>query len=225
MRKIAIIGALPSELEGIQTAQCSPEIIKLARYTFYKSKLNDREIITACCGIGKVNAALCTQILIDHFGVECIINTGIAGGMYEGIHVCDIVISEEVLAHDLDPHFLDDYPPYKASYPSDKALQFAVSAICEERNIPHYQGVIISGDAFISDEVTKQSLKEKYNPYAVDMETAAIGFTAWRNSIPFVSVRCISDLADDHGEESYESFEQRAANRVAEIVMKACEVL
>ena len=223
MKIIGIIGAMPSELKDIQNVQENPVITKIAGYEFHESIHGTNKIITVCCGIGKVNAAICTQILIDVFKVEQIINTGIAGGLKSGIKVLEIVISTSVLPHDLDSHFLADYPPYHAEFEADEALQNLACIVCDTMKIVHHQGRIVSGDAFITDSEVKANLIQKFNPYAVDMETAAVGQTAWRNQIPFVSVRCISDLADDDGAMSFDEFEVLAAKRVAEIVMKMCE--
>ena len=223
MKVIGIIGAMPSELKDIQSVQENPVITKLAGYEFHESIHGANKIITVCCGIGKVNSAVRTQILIDVFKAEQIINAGIAGGMKSDIKVLEIVISESVLPHDLDAHFLADYPPYHAQFEADETLQNLAKSVCQEMNIPFHFGKIISGDAFITDSEIKKNLIEKYQPYAVDMETASVGQTAWRNQIPFVSVRCISDLADDDGAMSFDEFEVLAAKRVAEIVMAMCE--
>ncbi len=223
MKIIGIIGAMPSELKDIQNVQEKPVVTKLAGYEFHESMHGANKIVTVCCGIGKVNAAVCTQIMIDVFKAEQIINTGIAGGMKAGIKVLEIVISSSVLPHDLDAHFLADYPPYHAEFEADEKLQALAKSVCDEMQIVSHSGKIVSGDAFITDSEIKKNLIEKYNPYAVDMETAAVGQTAWRNRIPFVSVRCISDLADDDGAMSFDEFEVLAAKRVAEIVMAMCE--
>ena len=223
MKTIGIIGAMPSELAGIQSAQTDPVREEAAGYTFVSSNHGGKRIVTACCGIGKVNAAVCAQIMIDRFGAEVIINTGIAGGMKAGIKVLEIVISTSVLPHDLDAHFLKDYPPYHGEFEADEKLQALAAAVCKEKGIVCHAGRIVSGDAFITDSAVKGALTEAYDPYAVDMETAAIGQCAWRNGVPFVSVRCISDLADDEGAMSFDEFEHLAADRVGEIVMAMCE--
>ncbi len=220
MKTYGIIGAMPSELKDIQSAQTDAVKHEIAGYTFCESMHNGSRIVTVCCGIGKVNAAVCTQILIDRFGVDAVINTGIAGGMHREIKVLEIVISTEVLPHDLDQHFLADYPPFCGIYPADKALQERAEAVCGEMGIRTWHGRIVSGDAFITDSAVKARLQEQFDPMAVDMETAAIGQAAWRNKVPFVSIRCISDLADDDGAMSFDEFEVQAARRVAEIVMK-----
>lgn len=223
MKIIGIIGAMPSELKDIQSAQVNTHKTEIAGYEFYESIHNKNKIITVCCGIGKVNAGICTQILIDKFQVEQIINTGIAGGMKPDIKILEIVISTSVLSHDLDTHFLNDYPPYHAEFEADSNLQKLAKSVCDEKQIITHAGKIISGDSFITDSVVKANLIKQYQPYAVDMETSAIGQCAWRNQIPFVSVRCISDLADDNGAMSFDEFEKIAVKRVAEIVLTMCE--
>lgn len=220
MKIIGIIGAMPSELKDIQSVQENPVRHEIAGYTFCESRHGENTIITACCGIGKVNAAVCTQIMIDRFRTDAIINTGIAGGMKAGIRVLEVVISTSVLPHDLDAHFLKDYPPYCAEFEADADLLALAKRVCGEKGIVTHAGRIVSGDAFITDSAVKATLSEVYDPYAVDMETAAIGQTAWRNKVPFVSVRCISDLADDDGAMSFDEFEVLAAGRVAEIVLE-----
>ncbi|MDE6657159.1 MAG: 5'-methylthioadenosine/adenosylhomocysteine nucleosidase [Oscillospiraceae bacterium] len=223
MKIIGIIGAMPSELKDIQSAQVDAIKTELAGYEFHESMHGNNKIISVCCGIGKVNSAICTQILIDKFQVDQIINTGIAGGMKADIKILEIVISTSVLSHDLDAHFLADYPPYHAEFEADSKLQALAKSICDKKQIITHAGKIISGDIFVTDSVIKAKLITKYNPYAVDMETSAIGQCAWRNQIPFVSIRCISDLADDDGAMSFDNFEKLATKRVAEIVLTMCE--
>lgn len=223
MNVIGIIGAMPSELADIRRTLGDAEIVKKSGFDFYINQLNGKKLINACCGIAKVNSALCTQVLIDNFAPECIINTGIAGGMNDDVKVCDIVISTEVLAHDLDQHFLTDYPPYCGIFKADERLIAKTEEICNKCNIKSFRGRIVSGEAFISSNEVKNAIQNKFNPYAVDMETSAIGHCCYLNDIPFVSVRCISDNADDDGAMSFEEFEKIAAKRVAEIVLKVAD--
>ena len=112
MNTIAIIGAMPSELADIRNILGKAEIQNISGFDFYINYRNGRKIVNVCCGIAKVNAAVCTQVMIDNFKPEAVINAGIAGGMNPDVKVCDIVVSSEVLPHDLDLHFLNDYPPY-----------------------------------------------------------------------------------------------------------------
>ncbi len=225
MKTISVIGAMPSELADIRRMLGDAEIKRISGFDFYINEYKGNKIINACCGIAKVNAALCTQVMIDNFSPDYIINAGVAGGMNSAVKVCDIVISTEVLPHDLDPHFLADYPPYCAVFKANEALMNTAEKVCGEFSVNSFRGRIVSGEQFISDSAVKAAIQEKFNPYAVDMESAAVGHACYLNDMPFVSVRCISDNADDEGAMSFDEFEKIAAKRVAEIVLKMTEIL
>lgn len=225
MNTIAIIGAMPSELKDIREILGESEIKHFSGFDFYINNINGKTVINACCGIAKVNAAVCTQVMIDNFHPDCVINTGIAGGMNRAVKVCDIVISTEVLPHDLDLHFLKDYPPYCGVFQADGVLMDTAEKVCGEFGIESFRGRIVSGDAFITSNVVKSAIQEKFDPYAVDMESAAVGHCCYLNKTPYVSVRCISDNADDEGTMSFDEFEKIAAKRVAEVVLRMAELL
>jgi adenosylhomocysteine nucleosidase len=225
MNTIAIIGAMPSELCDIRETLGEAEIRRISGYDFYINEFKGKKIINVCCGIAKVNAAVCTQVAIDNFRPDAVINTGIAGGMNRDVKVCDIVISSEVLPHDLDPHFLNDYPPYCGIFKSDENLIKKAAEVCGKFGVNCFNGRIVSGEAFISDDSVKADIIARFNPYAVDMESAAVGHCCYLNDMPYVSVRCISDNADDDGAMSFDKFEKIAAKRVAEIVLEMCTEL
>ncbi len=223
MKTIVIIGAMPSELADIRSTLGDAEIKRFSGFDFYINTYKNNTIVNSCCGIAKVNAALCTQAAIDNFHPDCVINTGIAGGMNSAVKVCDIVISTEVLPHDLDLHFLQDYPPYCGIFRSDEKLMDIAEKVCKESGINSFRGRIVSGEAFISSNDVKADIQKRFDPYAVDMESAAVGHCCFLNDMPYVSVRCISDNADDNGAISFDEFEKIAAKRVAEIVLKMTE--
>jgi len=225
MKTIFIIGAMPSELADIRATLGEAEIKKVSGFDFYINQYHDKTIINACCGIAKVNAAVCVQVAIDNFKPDYIINTGIAGGMNAAVKVCDIVISTEVLPHDLDLHFLNDYPPYCGIFKADKQLIEIAEDICAEQSVKSFRGRIVSGESFISSNEIKESIQKAFSPYAVDMESSAIGHCCFLNNTPFVSVRCISDNADDEGEMSFDEFEKIAAKRVADVVLGMADKL
>ena len=225
MKTIFIIGAMPSELADIRATLGEAEIKKVSGFDFYINQYHDKAIINACCGIAKVNAAVCVQVAIDNFKPDYIINTGIAGGMNAAVKVCDIVISTEVLPHDLDLHFLNDYPPYCGIFKADKQLIEIAEDICAEQSVKSFRGRIVSGESFISSNEIKESIQKAFSPYAVDMESSAIGHCCFLNNTPFVSVRCISDNADDEGEMSFDEFEKIAAKRVADVVLGMADKL
>ncbi len=225
MNTIGIIGAMPSELADIRNTLKDAEIKRISGFDFYINEVSGKKVINACCGIAKVNAALCAQVLIDNFRPDAVINAGIAGGMDSSIKVCDIVVSNEVLPHDLDLHFLKDYPPYCGIFKADERLIETAVNICTKQGVKSFVGRIVSGEAFITDTAVKNGIKEKFDPFAVDMESAAVGHCAYLNEVPFVSVRCISDNADDEGAMSFDEFEKIAAKRVADVVLEMVEVL
>ncbi len=220
MKTIGIIGAMPSELADIRKTLPEACVKKYAGYEFYINTYEGKLLVNACCGIAKVNAALCAQVMIDQFDVDAIINTGVAGGMDTKVKVCDIVVSDDVLPHDLELRFLENYPPYSKEFKSDKTLMDCAVGVCREFGIDSHVGRVVSGEAFISSSQVKAEICERLSPLAVDMESAAVGQCAYRNEIPYVSIRCISDNADDEGGMSFDEFEKIAAKRVAEVVLE-----
>ena len=225
MNTIGIIGAMPSELVDIRKKLKGEHIKKISGFEYYIDKIGNKTVINACSGISKVNAALCSQVLIDNFKPDAVINAGIAGGMNPDIKVCDMVIANEVIAHDLDLQFLTDYPPYCGIFKCNQKLMDSAVEICKKMNVQSFIGRIVSGESFISSNEVKKQIKDRLDPYAVDMESSAIGHCAHINDIPFVSVRCISDNADDEGAMSFDEFEKIAAKRVAEIVLEMVDIL
>lgn len=225
MKVIGIIGAMPSELADIRKTLAGAAVVRRSGFDFYINTFDGKLIVNACCGIAKVNASLCTQVMIDNFKVDAVINTGVAGGMNTAVKVCDIVVSNEVLPHDLELRFLDNYPPYNSIFKADQKLIDTVCEVCDGFGYAKHIGRIVSGEAFISSSEVKNEICGKFSPLAVDMESSAIGHCAFMNDVPFVSVRCISDNADDEGEMSFDEFEKIAAKRVAEIVLEVIRKL
>ncbi len=221
MKTIAVIGAMPSELADIREyfKDKDTEIISKCGYDFHINQIDDYKVVSVFCGVSKVNATICTQMLIDCFNAEAVINTGISGGMHDDVKVCDIVISSDTAPHDVNLEFLDKYLPHCSSFKADENLINKAVESCKKMDYKYHIGKIVSGEAFISDTKVKNDIKSRLNPYAVDMETAAIGHCAYVNKVPFISVRCISDNADDEGAMSFEEFEKIAAKRVADIVI------
>lgn len=225
MKTIAIIGAMPSEIADVRRMLRKPVIETAAGFELHIYEYQGNKIVTACSGIGKVNAAVCTQILIDRYNVDAIINAGIAGGMNPSVNVCDIVIAENTMYHDLLPRMLDNYPPHCSVFSTDAGLVRLAEEACVSEQIPCHKGRIVSGEQFVSDSALKAKIKEDFSPMAVDMESAGFGHCAFMNNVPYVSIRCISDNADEEGEISFEQFEKIAAERVANVIMSILENL
>ena len=168
-------------------------------------------------GIVKVNAGMCTQILADLFQVEAVINTGIAGSLNNDINIGDIVLSTDVLHHDMDAtgfgYPKGQIPQMKEfSFQADEGLRKIARDVCEEVNpeIQVFEGRIASGDQFVCDQDVKNRIVSEFSAYATEMEGAAIGQAAYLNEIPFLVIRAISDKADNSGHMDYPVFAKQA---------------
>ncbi len=225
MRKLGIIGAMAVEVETLRNSLQEMSAVQRAGITFYQGRLEGLPVVVAQCGVGKVNAAVCVQILCDCFEVTHIVNTGVAGSLCADLDIGDFVIGCDAMYHDFDCHNLNpDYPvgqvPGMAvhAYPADKTLvDYAYDAaqqVCEG----HARiGRVASGDQFICSKGIKQEIIENTQGLCTEMEGAAIAHAAWRNEVPFVVIRAISDKADDSAEMDYPTFENIAARRCAEV--------
>lgn len=224
--KWGILGALDAEVDLICSQMTVTAETPLFGTTYYEGTVHGQEIVVACCGVGKVNAAICAAAAMHQFGADCIINIGIAGAMEHGLHVLDIVISSEVGFHDQDAVMLKYYPKH-AFFPADAAL----ITLCEQacRTIPdmagrYRRGRIVSGDIFVQDAAVKASIAERYAPACVEMEGAAVGHAAFMYEKPYLVIRTMSDTADDDATETYDNFMQEAAHTSATIVLKMLEL-
>jgi adenosylhomocysteine nucleosidase len=235
MKKIGIIGAMELEVETLKSKMNVVKTTKKANMEFFEGTLNGVEVVIVRSGIGKVNAGICTQILADLFDVTHIINTGIAGSLDAQIDIGDIVVSTDVLQHDMDVRVfgypLGEIPQLGTlSFPADERMASLARSVCEKVNteVKVFSGRIVSGDQFICDKEVKDKLVENFHPLCTEMEGAAIAHAAYlnkvscviirANEIPFVILRAISDKADNSAEMDYPTFEKKAAEHCAKLV-------
>jgi adenosylhomocysteine nucleosidase len=181
--------------------------------------------------VGKVNAAMCAQILCSVFGVTHLVNTGIAGSLCADLDIGDLVVSEDAMYHDFDcVHFgyeMGKVPGMDVvAFPADEnMIRYALTA-AEEVNPGHVRtGRVASGDLFVAEKSAKNRIIEKTAAICTEMEGAAIAQTAYRNKVPFVILRAISDKADDSAQMDYPTFEAQAAHRCAEVAMNMAKQL
>ena len=217
MKVIGIIAAMDVELEAIKNIVQDEKKVVIAKHTFYEGSIGDKKIVFVDSGVGKVNAALITQAMIDHFKVDAVINTGIAGGLDPSLKHMSVVLGECLSYHDFDHDLMKRFYPYKDSFSGDERLLSLMEDVFSERDLR--RGNIITGDQFISSKEKQLQLREDFQGTCVEMEGAAIAHVCDANDIPFLGVRSISDFADDDGEEDYEKFERRAAVLAGEIVV------
>ena len=229
---LGIIGAMASETAALIAAMANAATETVAGMEFHRGSIAGKEVVVVQCGIGKVCAAMCAQVLVDRYRVDGIVNTGIAGGLKSGMAVGDLVVADNALQHDFDltafghvrgylPAFGgDDQVPSR--FPTDAVLSAAFRKAAEAVSggkFTCHGGTVASGDIFVGDSDTKARLISEFGAVAAEMEGAAIAQVAWQNGVPFALVRAISDLADGGAAESFSAFEEEAAARGAAILL------
>lgn len=226
MKTIGIIGAMEVEVAILKEKMEDVRIIKKASMDFYEGILAGKKVVVVRSGIGKVNAGICAQILADVFSVDAIINTGIAGSLNKNINIGDIVLSTDVVQHDMDA---TGFGYRKGQIPqmpvfffnADDNLRRLAAEVCREVNpdIQVFEGRIASGDQFVCDQDVKNQIVSEFSAYATEMEGAAIGQAAYLNEIPFLVVRAISDKADGSAQMDYSEFEKAAVDHSVRLTL------
>lgn len=222
---LGIIGAMDEEVSKLKEEMNDVTIQSKASMDFYRGVMDGREVVVVRSGIGKVNAGICTQILVDEYGVDAVINTGIAGSLNAAIDIGDIVLSTDTLQHDMDATGFGYEPGViprmdTSVFMADEKLRVLAKTCCERVNpdIRVFEGRVVSGDQFISDKAKKQFISEQFQGYCTEMEGAAIAQAAYLNNIPFLIIRAISDKADDSATEDYPTFETKAIAHSVKLV-------
>lgn len=226
MSVIGIIGAMDEEVARLKEQMQNVRITTKAMMDFYQGTLEGKQVVVVRSGIGKSNAAICTQILVDDFQVSAVINTGIAGSLRNWIDIGDIVVSTDALHHDMDAvkfgYPLGQVPRMDVlSFKADEKMAKLAKEVCEEVNpeIHVYLGRIVSGDQFVADDAVKSRILDNFGGYCTEMEGASIAHTAYLNKIPFVILRAISDKADNSASVDYPTFEKQAIEHSVRLTM------
>lgn len=226
MNRIGIIGAMDEEVDILVELMDVRETVEKASLKFYQGQIEGKEIVLVRCGIGKVNSALCAQILISEFKVDAVVNTGVAGALHSELDVYDIVISTDAIQHDFDATVFG----YKkgiiprmdsSTFVADERLVEAAfkSSVEETKTHKVVKGRVVSGDIFISSKELKNELVNEFEAYCGEMEGAAIAQVCALNNTPFVIIRAMSDKADGTADITYEEFVQDAAHNSKDIVL------
>lgn len=227
---IGIIGAMEAEIVSIKEDMNIISAKNIVGLDFYMGTLNGMNIVLVRSGIGKVNAAICTQILIDMYAVDTVINVGVAGAIAPELTIGDIVISDDLVHHDFDTTVLGDEPGeisglqdshFKADDRLIKTALEAVSRVGLRSSI----GRIASGDRFVSSPEEKERIWKLFKAKCCEMEGAAVAHTCFLNKIPFVVIRAISDNAEEGTEINYERFFRESAIKAACIIKNMLELL
>ncbi|MEE0859225.1 MAG: 5'-methylthioadenosine/adenosylhomocysteine nucleosidase [Acutalibacteraceae bacterium] len=230
---IGIIGALDVEIAGIKALMTDIEEKTISKITFYKGKINGKDCVLSQCGVGKVNASMCTQTMILTYNPTAVINTGVAGAVNKDLRIGDIVVSSRVVHHDAK-NILDEgqesgmyFPRGTIQFsdemiteiPADKELAQKLIDECKDiENADVYSGTIASGDQFISGKKARLEIGEFFDAYCCEMEGAAIGQVCYRNEVPFAILRAISDTVDDNDYMDFEKFKYVAAEETLKVI-------
>lgn len=229
--KLGIIGAMQEEVAILLDKLESPVATTHGGSCFYEGRLQGLDVVVVQCGVGKVNAAMCAQILCSVYGVDHLMNTGVAGALNNGLDIGDILVSVDAIHHDLDCTPVG-YEPGQVpgldvrAFPAHKGLIALAVAAAEQVNPGHTMtGRVASGDQFIAGSESKDRIIALTGADCTEMEGAAIAQVAHRNGVPFVILRAISDKADNSAEMDYPTFERIAAHRCAQVVLCFCQLM
>ena len=233
--RIGIIGAMQVEVDLILEHVVDRRTTTVAGSDFTEGTIAGVPVVVVRCGVGKVNAAMICQTTIDRFGATHIINTGVAGGLDRRLHVGDLVVSTDAVQHDMDVTGLGYAPGVipeldrtgKLSFVADEHLRAVVMRAAGEvaPDLTVIEARVASGDQFVSDTATWQRVVAQFGAACCEMEGAAIAQVAWRNDVPYVIVRTISDNADETSTSEYRGAEGETARACAAITLRALELL
>lgn len=227
MKKIGIVVAMEEECEAIESIMNNMEIQEIYNLRFIVGKIGKKECVLVKSGIGKVNAARTTQVMIDHFKVEYIINLGSAGAINDQLDIGDILIGKYVVQHDFDITAFGHSKGYITGVGNniecDKSLITKLEEVIKsmpERNYKIKLGIVATGDIFCTDVAMKDKIRTKFDADVVDMECAAIAQVAYLNSLPFIVVRSISDTPNGKNASTFDENLKLASKRCASILKK-----
>ena len=229
--KLGIIGAMDVEVATLKAKMEQVVTATHAGSAYFEGRLEGCPAVVVQCGVGKVNAALCAQVLVSVYGVTHIVNTGIAGSLCADLDIGDLVVSKDAIYHDFDLRFwgrpIGQVPGMDVvAFPADQEMIDAAFAAAEAENPGHNKvGRVASGDQFICSKEQKEKIIADTAALCAEMEGAAIAHTAYRNGVPFVILRAISDKADDSAEMDYPTFEAIAAQRCANVTCRLARAL
>lgn len=229
MVKVGIIGAMEVEVSYLKSIMQNARASEKASLHFFEGVIQGVNVVVVQSGIGKVNAAMCATILCGQFGVTHLINTGVAGGLQDGLAIFDTVVSTDAMYHDFDTTEFGyapcTVPGMKTSiFEADKTLidfatrAFAKTEFASQKKI--VTGRVASGDVFVNSSELKSSIKKLCNPSCVEMEGAAVAHVCYLHAVPFVVIRCISDMAENTDEVYQEEKAAKISSQIVEAMLQ-----
>ena len=222
MKRIGIIFAMKEELDSLLKYLKIEKEYNIFDLKFYEGMIHNNYCILTSSGVGKVNSARCTQILIDNMDVDMIINIGVAGGISNKLKVCDIVIGEKLVQHDFDitafNHEKGYIPNVGVYIDSDTYLVNIAKECINNKKYNVVSGIIASGDIFCTESWMSQKINTKFNALCVEMEGASIAQVCYLSNVPFIVIRSISDVPNNNNVLTYEEFLNESSKNVSNFV-------
>lgn len=225
MKKIGIVVAMQEEFEEIENKLKEGKIKRISNLRFLVGKIGENECVLVQSGVGKVHAARTTQVMIDNFELECIINVGVAGSVNDKLRIGDVLIGKHVVQHDFDITAFGHSKGYISGIGNnikcDEKLVLKFNEMINsiiERNYQIKLGVVATGDIFCTDIVMKDKIRANFDADVVDMECAAIAQVAYLNDLPFGVIRSVSDTPNGENESDFEENLELASKRCANII-------
>ena len=229
MKYIGIVVAMDEERQEILDLMKDTQVKQIYNLRFITGKIQKKNCVLIKSGIGKVNAARTTQILIDNFDLECVINAGAAGAINYLLNIGDVVIAKHVVQHDFDITAFGHSKGYITGLGDkiicDRGLVAAFENMLKSREERIYNikmGIVASGDIFCTQIEMKNKINAKFNADVVDMECASVGQVCYLDDIPFISIRCISDIPNGSNETTFDENLKLASKRCANIINDFC---
>ncbi len=220
--KLGIIGAMQIEIENLKPSIKKQKLEVISGAEFITGEIDGVEVVAAVSGIGKVFAAICTEIMALHFGVDHVINIGVAGSLVKDLKVLDVAVATSAVQHDMNTTAIGDPQGLISginviNFEADENLKNAVTEVLEEKGINYATGVIASGDLFVDTDRQRDLIRRRFDAIAADMEGGSIAHTCFVNNIPFTLIRSISDA--DGSAMDYNTFAGKAAEQSISIVL------
>ncbi len=218
--KVGIICAVDRELAPFLHMINNSVTTEKAMLKFYSGEIDDVTVVTMFCGVCKTNAAIASQILIDTYSCDIIINAGTAGGMDIKVKLYDTIFSTEIAHHDVEAGILTEFHPWMDSiyFKADEALIQLSKNLIGKNNIPNVHfGRMITGEFFVTDDF-RAELNNEFAPLSIDMETASIAHACFVNKIPFIAIRTITDTEEHAGTNNFELNCEKASKKSADLV-------
>lgn len=225
MKRIGIIVAMQEELEEIKEYVEDINEKEIRHITFIEGKVEEKNVVLVQCGIGKVNAAMVTQALIDSYNIEYIVNIGVAGALNPMLNIGDVVIADKLIQHDFDITAFGHSKGYITGVgdfiQTDENLRNKLEKLNHNNKDNEYKiklGIIASGDIFCTDIEMKNKIYSKFDADCVEMEGAAIAQVCYLNEIPFIVMRSISDSPNGKNAITFDKFLKDASKRIANLL-------